>query len=60
MVFAVLHFGELILLHSVLRAHGIPVAGLTVTGDRTNGHDQRQRRGGLDQPRLRAKALPAR
>ena len=33
-VFAVLHFGELILLHSVLRAHGIPVAGLTVTGDR--------------------------
>ena len=33
-VFAVLHFGELILLHSVLRAHGIPVAGLAVPGDR--------------------------
>jgi lauroyl/myristoyl acyltransferase len=33
-VFAVLHFGELMLLHSVLRANGIPVAGLTVSGDR--------------------------
>ena len=31
-VFAVLHFGELILLHSILRAHGIPVASLTVSG----------------------------
>lgn len=34
-VFAVLHFGELILLHLVLRAHGIPVASLTVSGDRS-------------------------
>ena len=33
-VFAVLHVGELVLLLSVLRAHGIPVASLTVSGDR--------------------------
>jgi len=39
LVFAVLHFGELLLLHSVLRAHGIPVASLTVSGDiRYRGH----------------------
>jgi lauroyl/myristoyl acyltransferase len=34
-VFAVLHFGELILLHLVLRVHGIPVASLTASGDRS-------------------------
>ena len=33
-VFTALHYGELILLYSVLRAQGIPVASLTVAGDR--------------------------